>query len=562
MNEYYTPPADIAALTRARSATINELNDAVDDGFDNLPADLQGTQDEVVEARSTYPSLDDRLDYLSDTVSAGLPSLTGNANKALTVKANELDTEWSAINPRKGAISTSSATDITLTSTAPKIQILDFTADEKFIILPDATGLEEEDFAFIFKNDGAYRYGIKNSSGALVASVNPGCIAILHLTDNTSAAGTWMQDGDFSLTMSRLKTVCNAVATIHITACQLSATEALICYVSASQLYALVLTWVPGTPEITVSNILNVGAGTAATSCCKITSTTAFIAYQGTNSDGFCSVISYDGVDTLTTLDTYEFADAETVDNTNCVALHATKILVLYENVDNDLYGQVLDWDDGTDTISSDTAATNLYTGSITTIPLALLSGAVDSGTVIAMRASSMMDVIWNGVTLTTTGNAAFVPAPAAQPTIAPVDSSHIVAVYRDVQIGSDGVILVASLVHYAAGVFTILDYLVLDVANTASFTTTKEHLKEIDTNRFIFTAVGLEVNRAITYTFEVFPDAGQGKNKLKLESKSVDLSYEADYHSVVVLDANNAIRVYEDDLNSAYLSAEKLEVA
>ncbi|MCP3683288.1 MAG: hypothetical protein GY861_11420 [bacterium] len=49
MNDYYTPPADVVAGTRARSVKINEVIDSVDTAFDIVP-DLNGLNSAVSSA--------------------------------------------------------------------------------------------------------------------------------------------------------------------------------------------------------------------------------------------------------------------------------------------------------------------------------------------------------------------------------------------------------------------------------------------------------------------------------------------------------------------------------
>ena len=61
MNEYYTPPDDLAPFTKAKTSQINELKNSVDVGFDNLPTDLSGLKTEVINAREDKPTLLSRL---------------------------------------------------------------------------------------------------------------------------------------------------------------------------------------------------------------------------------------------------------------------------------------------------------------------------------------------------------------------------------------------------------------------------------------------------------------------------------------------------------------------
>ena len=82
MSEYYTSPTDVIAGTRARSITVNNLDAAIDDAFDALPAGLVATTAEIVAARDGFASLllkqddqDTRIAALGgDTISLNLLS--------------------------------------------------------------------------------------------------------------------------------------------------------------------------------------------------------------------------------------------------------------------------------------------------------------------------------------------------------------------------------------------------------------------------------------------------------------------------------------------------------
>ena len=61
MSEYYTPPDDIVMFTKVKASQLNDLKDSVDIGFDNLPTDLSGLKQEVIDAREDKPTLLSRL---------------------------------------------------------------------------------------------------------------------------------------------------------------------------------------------------------------------------------------------------------------------------------------------------------------------------------------------------------------------------------------------------------------------------------------------------------------------------------------------------------------------
>lgn len=96
-----------------------------------------------------------------------------------------------------GATTTSSAVDITLTSTSNRLQDVTMTAADKSVILPDATTLSLGGPTFIVNNRGGRDFYIKNNSGVIIAVVKPLASVQLSLNANATANGTWSkQDGD------------------------------------------------------------------------------------------------------------------------------------------------------------------------------------------------------------------------------------------------------------------------------------------------------------------------------------------------------------------------------
>jgi len=101
MNEYYTPPADVVAGVRARSAKINELIAAADAGFDNIPADLAATIAALTSGSGVVVSADDTtIGYLDGKQLAGsnITFVVGSpgGNETLTISMTVLDAALNA----------------------------------------------------------------------------------------------------------------------------------------------------------------------------------------------------------------------------------------------------------------------------------------------------------------------------------------------------------------------------------------------------------------------------------------------------------------------------------
>jgi hypothetical protein len=99
-------------------------------------------------------------------------------------------------------------TDLTLTNASARV--FEFTSVTEFVLvnLPSATTLSISNGKFIFRNEGAKPFGVRNSTGQLIGAVGPNSTATVYLYDNTIAAGKWSITGDdvrpFYITNSNL----------------------------------------------------------------------------------------------------------------------------------------------------------------------------------------------------------------------------------------------------------------------------------------------------------------------------------------------------------------------
>lgn len=99
MNEYFTAPTAPASGARARSALIKEIIDAVDAAFDNIPAGLAATLEDLNDKwvdEIGLPALESGKYLSNDGTSleweAPLPTQTGNSGKILTTDGT--DASW------------------------------------------------------------------------------------------------------------------------------------------------------------------------------------------------------------------------------------------------------------------------------------------------------------------------------------------------------------------------------------------------------------------------------------------------------------------------------------
>lgn len=119
MNEYYTPPDDIVMFTKVKASQLNDLKDSVDIGFDNLPTDLSGLKQEVIDAREDKPTLLSRLQAAEASTAADVITCQSEVNEAVaqvalaTIQANNAESSAQAALLAPGT-SANSTTPITI----------------------------------------------------------------------------------------------------------------------------------------------------------------------------------------------------------------------------------------------------------------------------------------------------------------------------------------------------------------------------------------------------------------------------------------------------------------
>lgn len=131
-----------------------------------------------------------------------------------------------------GSDTTSSATDITLTFTSSRLQIISMTAAGKKVTEPAATTLKKGTAVFVYKNAGIYRFSVHKNGGAFICYVNPGQVVAVHCSDNSSAAGIRHVSGQNvdQVFSGNTAEVLNAVSSGYAAAAMLTATKAVCAF--------------------------------------------------------------------------------------------------------------------------------------------------------------------------------------------------------------------------------------------------------------------------------------------------------------------------------------------
>jgi hypothetical protein len=164
----------------------------------------------------------DFLVYRRKTVGAGTtdPSLDAT-NWALQTKTGA-----------GGSDTTSSAVDITLTSTSGRLQVISMTAPAKKVTLPAAGTLNKGSSIFVIKNSGTYRFAAHKNGGAFLCFVQPGQVVALHCSDISTGAGIWHVGGDAieQINDSNNAETLNGVDSRLISVAMLSSTKAICAF--------------------------------------------------------------------------------------------------------------------------------------------------------------------------------------------------------------------------------------------------------------------------------------------------------------------------------------------
>jgi hypothetical protein len=561
---------------------------------------------EIEDARGTDTDLGARLDTFRDDITllgnAELPGQTGNSGKSLVTNgtvsswANRIRTDETEsvdselvlfdgvtgqkikrsagtglvsvasgvvsianITTKAEADTSSGAVDVTLTSASNRVQKITITAADKYVNLPDATGLYKGADTFVIINDGDYRFGIKNNSGNFIASIAPHSQGRLSLLDNSTAAGIWKASYPADLIMNTLKTECNTDASTYIASCQLSSTELFVAWSGTGGGFCAVLTF---GVTITVSNILEFDT-TQATyiSCDKISATVVAVAYAGTDDDGYIAAITWDGTDTLTVTDTYEFKDADTITYTNVHVVTSALVCVIYENVNNFTAAQMLSWD-GTN-FGSTTSENTL--GVVRQYPeTAKISGdATDAKFVLTFMDSGAINIYSQIVTWNATTGFAFgtsvdteIDSPSKSNLPIIINSTYFLVVGRD-----DSQNIVSVLCHVSGTTITNKRHLAIGTGSSISY----------PFGGFLFNSntVGLFTSEGIgeNYLYKIkVVGATDTKNCVLQVENKIPIGYGAEsspsYGSTALLSGSDAAIVYRNALASNYLYAEKVEIA
>lgn len=313
---------------------------------------------------------------------------------------------------------TSSATDITLTSASGRLQAISMTAANKKVTLPSASTLQEGAPVFVIHNTGLYRFAVRKNGGVFLCYVNPGEVIAFGCSDNSTSAGIWSVSGAAvgNIYDGNTQETLNSVDSRYISVAMLSATKAICAYRNNSSTFleCVILNFgsASGTP-LQVSSEAATNISIAAQ-----TGVQATVIYQpsaNTNVKGYVLDISGNTI-TPGSVQTIHTGASSTNNGTGLTVLSSTKLLCIYLSVALSTKERVLDISGTTITASAEvtadvTSATaphiNIKTVSATKALLALINSSDN----ISLRLQSI-----TGSTPAPTGSVLTISSPGTPP--------------------------------------------------------------------------------------------------------------------------------------------------
>jgi len=213
-NPYYNVTGAPPAQNRGASASIRNEFTLIQTGFDalvsnfaakgnvsgqtwtgthNFPSTTYGVT-ATAGSNNTLLSTTEYVDRAISVLPAGtLPSVTGkDTTWSLTPNATGTGVQWTQ---GAGSGGTAITGNVTLTSASAAAMTVTPTTYGLYATLPNATTLPKDLSIFSFYNAGDYDYGLKDSAGTQLGWIRPKTGALLGLSDNSTAAGSWVLYG-------------------------------------------------------------------------------------------------------------------------------------------------------------------------------------------------------------------------------------------------------------------------------------------------------------------------------------------------------------------------------
>jgi len=393
----------------------------------------------------------------------GLTAL-GTSLQSLRVNSGATALEFATASAGfSGATTTSSAVDITLTSASTQVQNITMTADDKAVILPDATTLTTKGTPILYiRNSGLKSFDVKLNSGFILATLFISQSIQLILIDNSTTDGSW-RNHFLGITGNNISTSPHSVGNFLHTP------------------FTLVKSGTTGATALTNVYSHNC-SGNNGISASKISTSSAIVCYHSgtSNRDIYGVVVSYSGTTITVNSETLLYNGSSTASTgSQILMLTATEGLLFVTRASNNV---AVPFTISSTTITAGTASSTFGTGTGTG-DLKQLGNAIAMDSTIALipdRNSTsvatwtLRTITHNGASAPTIGTASSAITTfsmATVPSLAKIDSTNAFASYRVVTTG-----------YLVARVITIsgASAPTLQTANTSASTDISEFNKSI----------------------------------------------------------------------------------
>lgn len=344
----------------------------------------------VYQAKATYSISTTTLTF-TEAPPTGTGNIQVNYGTALSAgvpsdgSVTDVKLSTGAVTPSKlatgalngGSTTTSISSDLTLTATSDRVQIIESTVANTNVILPNATTTLEGGAVFFIKNSGLIALYIRDAGGNLIAHIDKRQCAAFYLTDNTTANGVWAVGNEsyastamtefFNSAYTNVSTADNTGAVTEM--CQLNDTQFILIWNEVTTLFVKSVVMNIVNNVITFGSIVTVdsAATNRALSVTKLTNTTALACYAATGTQVLMGrVLTISGSTISVGSQTNTAITVDVTIRITAVAQSATQVMIGYKQTSVSNYNALFLTISG-GIISAVSGATTLSGASFTT---------------------------------------------------------------------------------------------------------------------------------------------------------------------------------------------------
>ena len=252
-----------------------------------------------------------------------------------------------------GSETTTTSSNVTLTNTNKRVQVISITANDKNVALPAANTLSSNGGPlYIIINNGQCPFTVVDNAGSKIAIVDMGEMVMLSCSDITTAAGVWivghMNNGLFispkNVTKANRANLIHTASSISTSQCRgqwltpISSTQAIVTWFDqlAVAVKACIITR-NADNTLTIGGIVTVdgtiGAGTIATATTLLTTGVVMCVYTSTTPNATTKAVILSISGTTITVNTAVTVEAATANGLNVFTVSSTQAFIVYGKI-------------------------------------------------------------------------------------------------------------------------------------------------------------------------------------------------------------------------------------